>query len=326
MFRRADASNLLTYGYAEHSSDTVWLATSAGVRRRHSQKQGKVDFTGKSADMKRSAWAGQTTTTFRDVDVPGMFRTVGQAIQWSENKVAMPAGRYEVLLTPSCVADIAIYQYATMGARDADEGRTVFSKPGGNRIGEKMCADGITIYSDPNEPGMEVVPFELTIASSPGSSIFDNGLGIERTDWMRDGVLTNLIRTRHWANKTGAPARPGVENLIVAGSGRTLDEMIADTERALLVTCFWYIRTVDPQTLLLTGLTRDGVYLVENGEVKGAVNNFRWNMSPVQAFANAAEVGASARSVAREFDEYGMSKTPPMRVTEFNMSSVSDAT
>jgi predicted Zn-dependent protease len=327
MFRRADAGSLKTYGYAEHSSSTLWLATSSGVRRRHTQLEGKVDFTGKTEDLKRSAWAGQGTTTFRDVDMGAMFRTVGQRLEWSENHIDMPAGHYEVLLEPSAVGDLAVYQYFTSTARDADEGRTVFSKPGGgNRIGEKMMDDRVTLYSDPNEPGMEVTPFAVALASSSYASVFDNGAPAARTEWVRDGVLANLITTRHWAQKTGARALPFIGNIVFPSQGPSLGEMIASTERALLVTCLWYIRTVDPQTLLLTGLTRDGVFLVENGEVKGAVNNFRWNMSPVQVFGNVFEAGASGPTLPREFDEWGLAKMPPLRVADFNMSSVSRAT
>lgn len=104
--------------------------------------------------------------------------------------------------------------------------------------------------------------------------------------------------------------------------------MIASTTGpALLVTCFWYIREVDPRTLLLTGLTRDGVFLVEDGEVKGAVNNFRFNMSPVDLLAQAIEVGASVPTLPREFGDWFRSvKAPPLRVERFNMSSVSAAT
>ena len=183
------------------------------------------------------------------------------------------------------------------------------------------------MYSDPAEAGLEVAPFVTAVASSSYASVFDCGLPKARTEWVSDGVLRALVTTRHWAERSGAEAKPMIGNLVLAReSGPTLEEMIATTERALLVTCFWYIREVDPQTLLLTGLTRDGVFLVENGEVKGGVNNFRYNMSPVRMLAQATEVGRSEPTLPREFGDYfSFAKMPPLRVDDFHMSSVSRA-
>jgi predicted Zn-dependent protease len=170
------------------------------------------------------------------------------------------------------------------------------------------------------------VPFHVGISSGPLWSVFDNGLPAGRTSWVEDGVLRTLITPRYWAATAGhTPAVPFIDNLMVGGGDATLDEMIARTRRALLVTCLWYMRTVDPQTALQTGLTRDGVFLVEDGQVRGAVNNFRWNMSPIAAFAHATEFGQVAPALPREHDDFLRAKAPPMRVERFNMSSVSDA-
>jgi predicted Zn-dependent protease len=158
------------------------------------------------------------------------------------------------------------------------------------------------------------------------SSVFDNGLPVLRTEWVRDGVLTALVTPRYWAERTehGVPV-PVAGNLVVAGEGPPFGAMIAETKRALLVTSLWYIRTVDPQTALVTGLTRDGVYLVKNGAVRGAVNNFRWNMSPITAFGQASEIGAVGPALPREYDEFVRTRAPALRVEHFNMSSVSEA-
>jgi predicted Zn-dependent protease len=237
----------------------------------------------------------------------------------------MPAGSFEVLLEPSCVADLALAAYAFMLRRPADEGRSPFSKPGGGtRIGERMFGD-VTIYSDPEEPGIEMAPFSFGVDSGDASSVFDNGLPLSRTEWVRGGVLRHLVTPRYWAAKSGAQSMPFMNNLVVEGGGPAMAEMIAQTHRALLVTCFWYIRTVDPQTALVTGLTRDGVYLVEDGRVKGAINNFRWNMSPIAALAQATQIGRGGLALPREHDEFLRSKAPPMRIDRFNMSSVSEA-
>jgi predicted Zn-dependent protease len=164
------------------------------------------------------------------------------------------------------------------------------------------------------------------VDSGGAASVFDNGLELSRSYWVREGVLRNLITPRYWAAKIGATAPvPYVNNLVVEGDGPPIHEMIAQTDRALLVTCFWYIRTVDPQTALLTGLTRDGVFLIERGQVKGAVNNFRWNMSPIAALAQATQVGRCSLALPREHDEFLRSKAPALRIERFNMSSVSEA-
>jgi predicted Zn-dependent protease len=168
-------------------------------------------------------------------------------------------------------------------------------------------------------------------ASGPDSSVFDNGLPLHPTAWIQDGSLAALHSSRHSAALAGLPVAPAIDNLILAAptSGAeapTLAEMIASTGRALLLTCLWYIREVDPQVLLLTGLTRDGVYLVEDGEVVGAVNNFRFNESPVVMLGRLLEVGATVPTLPREWGDYfNRAAMPPLRVEGFNMSSVSQA-
>jgi predicted Zn-dependent protease len=172
-------------------------------------------------------------------------------------------------------------------------------------------------------------------ASSRQSSLFDNGLALRPTAWIRDGDLAALTQTRYTADLTGLPVTPAIGNLVLEGPSAgpggpgysaSLDDMIASTGRGLLLTCLWYIREVDPQTLLLTGLTRDGVYLVENGEVAGAVNNFRFNESPVAMLGRLAEVGATVPTLPREWGDYfTRTAMPPARVEGFNMSSVSQA-
>lgn len=326
IFGRAGAAGTQLYGYAEHDSWTIWIATSSGIRRRYRRPEGSIEVTARSSDGTRSAWNGRVTSTFADVDTDAMYRRLEQRLEWAKSKVDLPAGRYEVILEPSAVADMLLYMYISSTARDADEGRSVFHKAGGgNRIGEKIWPAGITLYSDPAEPGLEVTPFSLAMASSSYSSVFDNGLPAERTTWIESGVLRELITPRYWAEKTGKARAPFISNLVFPAAGPTLEEMIERTERALLVTCLWYIRAVDPQTLLLTGLTRDGVFLVENGEVRGAVSNYRFNMSPVDMLRQATEIGRAEVTMPREFG-FGWTKVPALRVRDWNMSSVSQAT
>jgi predicted Zn-dependent protease len=195
-------------------------------------------------------------------------------------------------------------------------------------VGERLAALPLTLRSDPQAPGLEASPFQVVGASSGSASVFDNGMASPAVNWIEDGTLANLIRPRAWALKTTAPATAAVDNLILEEPTATasLEEMVASTERGLLLTCLWYIREVDPQTLLLTGLTRDGVFLVENGEVTGAVNNFRFNESPVDLLGRAVQAGRTERTLPREWNDwFTRCAMPPLRVPDFNMSSVSPA-
>ncbi|MFD3946082.1 metallopeptidase TldD-related protein [Streptomyces sp. NPDC058579] len=325
-FARARAGGRELYGFAHHQLTSSYLGTSTGLRLRHDQPNGTLELNAKSPDRSRSAWAGRSTRDFKDVDPAALDADLAKRLGWAERRIELPAGRYETLLPPTAVADLLIYQLWSSAARDAVEGRTVFSKPGGGtRLGETLSPLPLTLRSDPNEPGLESAPFVLAHASGDDSSVFDNGLPLARTDWVREGRLEHLITTRHTAGLTRLPVAPGPGNLILDGGGeQSLDDMVAATERGLLLTCLWYIREVDPATLLLTGLTRDGVYLVENGEVVGEVNNFRFNESPVDLLSRASEAGRTEKTLPREWsDWFTRAAMPALRVPDFNMSSVS---
>jgi predicted Zn-dependent protease len=330
-FDAAAAGGRRLYGFAQHSVTSTFVGTSSGLRLRHDQPTGMVDINAKSADMTRSAWAGQGTRDFADIDVGGLDADLTRRLDWAKRRVDLPAGRYETLLPPAAMADLLIYLYWMAGAKDALDGRTVFSKPGGGtRIGERLSALPLTLRSDPMPPaapGLACAPFVIAHASSRESSVFDNGLALHPTEWISSGELAALVQTRHSAELAGLPTTPAIGNLILDGAGTaSLDEMTSRTSRGLLLTCLWYIREVDPQTLLLTGLTRDGIYLVENGEVTGAVNNFRFNESPVGMLARVAEVGGTVPALSREWGDYfARTAMPPARVEGFNMSSVSQA-
>ncbi|MFE5680783.1 metallopeptidase TldD-related protein [Streptomyces erythrochromogenes] len=325
-FARARAGGRELYGFANHELVSTYVGTSTGLRLRHDQPNGTLELNAKSPDRLRSAWAGRSTRDFKDVDPTVLDAELAVRLGWAERKIDLPAGRYETLLPPTAVADLLIYQMWSAAARDAVEGRTVFSKPGGGtRLGEKLTDLPLTLRSDPNAPGLECAPFVIAHSSGDSGSVFDNGLPVPATEWIRDGELAKLSTTRHTAGLTGLPVSPGFGNLILDGGGdKTLDEMVADTERGLLLTCLWYIREVDPATLLLTGLTRDGVYLVENGQVVGEVNNFRFNESPVDLLSRASEAGRTEKTLPREWsDWFTRAAMPAVRIPDFNMSSVS---
>jgi predicted Zn-dependent protease len=328
-FETAAAQGHLLFGFAELTVTTTYLGSSTGLRRRAVQPSGRLELNAKTPDFAASAWVGAATRDFTDVDIAALHDEVTARLGWSATRIDLPAGRYETLLPPSAVADLMIYAYWTASARDAEEGRTVFAGPAGtSRIGERLSPLPITLSSDPVRPGAECVPFVATASSQGGdTSVFDNGLPLTETDWISDGTLTELMRNRAWAERTSTSPAPPVDNLIMeAGGTASLAEMIASTERGLLLTCLWYIREVDPEKLLLTGLTRDGVYLIEGGRVVGAVNNFRFNESPVDLLQRITEVGRSEHTLCREWNDFfNRTIMPPIRVPDFHMSTVSQA-
>jgi predicted Zn-dependent protease len=328
-FDSAASSGRVLSGFVEHQMDTLYLGTSTGLRQRHVQPTGEVQMVGRSTDGARSAWVAEATGDLSQVDVPAMDAHLSERLRWAQRSIDLPAGRYEVVLPPAAVADLMADLYYAASGQDAEEGRTVFSAPGGGtRIGERLCDLPFHLFGDPAEPGLECSPFLSIGASSSDASVFDNGAGVGRESWVLDGHLANLRYHRAGAARSSTRFSPPVDNLVLEldGASGTTEDLVARTERGLLLTCLWYIREVDPATLLLTGLTRDGVYMVEGGEIVGAVNNFRFNESPVDLLSRALEAGASVRSVGREFGEYvNRTRMPPLRVADFNMSSTSAA-
>ncbi|SDE42322.1 metallopeptidase TldD-related protein [Auraticoccus monumenti] len=319
------------YGFAEHVVTTTWLGTTAGVRRRSVDRMGRIEVNaktdaGQDGSRGASAWVGQSYQHPDEVDVHALAAELQRRIGWSARTVDLPAGRYETLLPPSAVADLLIYAYWTMSRRDAEEGRNVYAgEAGRTRIGERLSTLPLTLASDPGAPGMEGPDFAVVRSPQSGmTSAFDNGAPVGRVEWLREGVLEELVAPRASA---GDEVRFPTDNLVAdAGGTATLEEMIAATERGLLLTCLWYMREVDPETLLLTGLTRDGVYLVEDGEVVAQVNNFRFNESPVDLLRRATEASVSERTLCREWNDwFTRTVVPALRVPDFNMSTVSQA-
>lgn len=328
-FTRAQMHGRVLYGYLEHEVRTTYLGNTAGLRLRHEQPTAHIGITGKSADLARSAWVGQSTRDAGGIDIAALDAELDRRLAWASRSVELAPGHYDTVLPPTAVADLMIYAYWMMGARDAHEGHSVYARPGeGTRIGERLSQRPVRLWSDPAAPGVECAPAVLARASSAEQSVFDNGLGLQRTDWISDGTLRALLQTRHSSQLTGQPTTPVVDNLLMEVDGATggMDDVVAGVENGLLLTCLWYIRAVDPQTLLLTGLTRDGVYVVRNGEVVGAANNFRFNESPVALLDRFSEAGAPERTFSREWGDYfPCTVMPPLRVPDFNMSSVSQA-
>lgn len=313
------------YGYAHHSLSTTFLASSTGLRRRYTLPTGAIELNAKRGDA--SAWAGVGTPDFVDVPIDSLLSDLSTRLDWSSRTVELPAGRYETLMPPSTVADMMIYLAWTMAGRGAQEGRTALSAPGGGtRVGERLTSLPLTLFSDPMAPGLVCTPFVAVSSSSETASVFDNGMEIGQVDWIRDGVINALAYPRATAARYDAPVAVAADNLVMTGGTNELADMIASTERGLLLTTLWYIREVDPTLLLLTGLTRDGVYLIEDGEVTGAVNNFRFNESPLDLLRRATEAGVSEKTLPREWGDWATrAAMPSLRIPDFHMSSVSRA-
>jgi predicted Zn-dependent protease len=328
-FRRAGAEDRILYGFVEHDVTTTYLGSSTGLRRRHVQPTGHIGITGKDSSLTKSAWVGAATKDFTDIDPLVMDAELAQRLGWADRHVDLPAGRYDTVLPPTAVADLTIYAYWSAAARDAYEGQSVFSDPsGGTRVGQRLSPRPVRLFSDPAYPGLECAPFVVAHSSGSASSVFDNGLDLSPTAWIDDGTLAALLQTRHSAAMTGLETTPGIDNLVLSVGDATgsLNDMVAEVDSGLLLTCLWYIRPVDEQTLLLTGLTRDGVYLVEGGEVTAAVNNFRFNESPVDLLSRFGNASLTVPAFSREWGDYfPRTAMPALRVPDFNMSSVSQA-
>lgn len=329
LFSNFHEQGIELFGYAEQQRETTWLASSTGMRLRHTQPAARLEMTAKSHARTRSTWWGASSDEFVRVDLTPAHRELHRALDWQAHRVDVEPGRHRAVLTPGAIGDLMVDLWWSASAREAVEGRSVFSAPGGGtRIGDRLTERHITLMSDPRDAVIPAADFLATAASSDMASAFDNGVRLERTDWLRDGVLTHLLASRRLAQDHGIPFAASADALRMedAGAQGSLDEVIARTEDGILVNCLWYNRLVDPQTLLLTGLTRDGVYVVRGGEVIGATTNFRFNDSPVALLGRISDAGTALRTLPREMGDYAHRVVmPPVTVEDFNFSTVSDA-
>ena len=327
MLQKSVADSIELFGYSEHENASTWVGSKGGLRLRNDAPIGRVEMTGKSHQRSRSTWDGIETHDFTNVSVAQIDKNIRQRLEWQGKKIDLPAGRYDTIMPSGTVADLYTYMFWVSDARSAWEGRSVFSKKGGGtRVGEKLSPIGANIYSDPANKLLPGSSFIANTASSAHTSVFDSGQKIGRVDWMKDGVLQSLIQTRASAQLTSMPFTPIGDNFFmdVPGGTGSLEDLIKKVDNGLLLTTMWYIRMVDPNSLLLTGLTRDGVYYVKDGEVQGATNNFRWNDSPVNALSRISAAGASEWTQPREWaGDITHMHMPPLVIKDFNMSTVS---
>lgn len=316
------------FGYAEQSSDTLYVGTSSGLRFRQTNTSSRFELCGKSTDRTKSAWSGQSGTNLHQVDVNRHVNAVIDGLAHQDRKIDLDPGKYQTLLSPSAVADLMIYLMWSASAREAAEGRSAFSQGDSTKIGNRLTSLPLQLVSDPNLPGLETLDKVVALGSSSMSSTFDTGAPIPATSLIKDGVLTGLISSRFSAKEAGLEFTPVADNMSVSVTGKSgsLNDLAARMDDGLLVTCLWYIREVDPQNLLLTGLTRDGVYVVKNGEIVGATNNFRFNESPLEMLNRISDAGTAVDCLPREWaDWFTKARVSPLRIDGFNLSTKSDA-
>jgi predicted Zn-dependent protease len=314
VLQQAEAKGLQASGFLQIGTSFSSFATSLGLFVYAQETDVLHTVTARTPDGTGSGWAGTTLNDFSRLDAAGMGAiAIDKAVQ-SRKPMRLSPGKYTVILEPSAVSDlIGIMVEDEFDQRSADEGRNFATKKGGgSRLNENVFGSNVTIYSDPND------------AIVPGQTFSDDGLPAKRTAWIENGVLKNLQCGRYWAQKSGRAPVPSPTTLAMQGGTTSTADMIKQTKRGLLITRFWYIREVDPQTVLLTGLTRDGVFLIENGAITRPVHNFRFNESPVAMLNKVRAIGPAVRTYGEEGAGIPVCM-PPLLVDEFTLSSVSDA-
>jgi len=310
------ARDVVSAGFVETSASIRAVGTSKGLFAYGAFTNADYNLTARTPDATGSGWASKSFNELSKIDAKSIAQAAIDKAVRSKSPSSIEPGKYTVVLEPAAMADLLAFMMFSGDARQADEGRSFFSKKGGgNRIGETILGERVRIFSDP------------AYNVAPGLPFDNQGLPITRTMWVEAGVLKNLFYSRFWAQKQQKAPTPQPANIVLEGGTSTLDELIKGTERGVLVTRFWYIRPLDPQTILLTGLTRDGLFLIEKGEVTRPIKNMRWNESPIVAFNNIEAMTPSERVVSGEgIGSDGLSVVcPAARVREFTFTSASDA-
>ena len=318
----ARAAGLVSTGYLEPRATAQAIANNKGLFAYDKDTDAVLTTTVRTQDGMGSGWAGAASHAWSAIDPAGLgTRAIGKA-RASIGPVAIEPGRYTVILEPTAVGNLVQLLTGSFNARAADEGRNFFAKAGGGtKLGEKVVDERVTIVSDPFDP------------DAPASPFTGEGLPTRRVVWIENGVVKNLNYDRYWAKRqgrepTGAAGGGfgGGGTIKMSGGNETVESLIAGCQRGVLVTRFWYIRGVDPRTVLFTGLTRDGTFLIENGKITRPVQNFRFNESPIFMLNNLEAMGRPVRVSASESGNAGSAVVvPPIRVRDFNFTSLSEA-
>ncbi len=306
---------LVATGFLSHGAGAQAVATSRGMFAYNTSSRASFTTTVRTPDGTGSGWAGSGSHDWTDIDIPSIARRAVDKAERSRDPREVEPGEWTVILEPTAAANMINLMMNALAARTADEGRSFFSRPGGgNRIGEQFVDPRVNLWSDPEDRRLFSAPFNA------------EGLPNQRMVWVEDGTIRNLVYDRYWASRQGREPTGFVSGWYMEGGSASLDEMIRSTDRGLLVTRMWYIRSVDPRTILFTGLTRDGTFLIEDGSIVHAVKNLRWNETPISVLSNLEMIGAPERVVLGEAgDAPNTVFVPPMKVRNFTFTSVSDA-
>lgn len=309
------AAKFAATGYIESDASAHAIATNKGLFAYARETASSMTTTVRASDGSASGWAGASHTDWSRIDAEALGARAIEKARASANPVAIEPGRYTVVLEPTAVGNLVQLIAFSLNARNADEGRSFFTKQGGgNKIGLKVVDERVTLVSDPFDPDAAALPFT------------PEGEPVEKTTWIENGIVRNLAYDRYWAQKQGKTATPLVGSLRMSGGTGSIEDLIASTQRGILVTRFWYIRPVDPRTILFTGLTRDGTFLIEDGKITKAVKNLRYNESPVFMLNNLEAMGQPVRVSASEDGSPGFAIVmPPIKAHDFNFTSLSDA-
>ena len=317
------AGNIFVAGYLEANAGASAIATSRGLFAYHRNSSADLSITARTPDGTGSGWSSGGARNWSALDPAALGRVASQKAVASRNPRAIEPGLYTVVLEPQAVADLVPLLIGSFNARNNDEGRGTFIKQGGGtKLGEKIADERVTIYSDPADPQLLAQPFA------------NDGTPLRRVVYVENGVLRNFAYDRYWAQKQGKTPTTGAGGGFGGGGGggfggaggglkflggtKSTAELIAGTERGILVTHFFYIRFLDPRTVLLTGLTRDGTFLIEKGKITQSLKNFRWNESPLFLLNKIEEIGRAEPTSAGQV-------MPSIRARDFNFSSLSDA-
>ncbi len=309
----AAKAKFVAAGYFVRSASASAVANKAGLFGYSRSTDANLTTTVRTPDGRSSGWASQAAVRLNEIDGAGVAdRAATKCARW-RNPVRLEPGKYTVVLEPTAVCDlVGFFGFGAMAARPAEQGNSFLSRKGGGTLeGEKLFPQFITLRSD---------PFDARLPALPWAS--GDPVPVRKLEWIEKGVVRNLYYDRYWAEKKGKRPTPPASTLVLEGSDASLDDLIATVDRGLLVTRFWYIRELNPRTLQLTGLTRDGLFLIEQGKISKPAVNFRFNESPVRLLANTRKVGRAVRAYSVET---GSMIVPPLVAADFNFSSISDA-
>lgn len=310
----AQARKLIASGFLTSSVGTSAYRNTKGLFTSNRATRTTFSTTMRNEDGSSSGWNKRATHAISLLDARSAINNAVQKCLAWDSPVEMPPGAYAAVMEPSTVADMVQQLIWSIDARDAEEGRSAFSRTDGKTaLNEALFSPNVHIYSDPTDMAL------------PSGTYTGGGMPTEKIDWVRDGKLVNMTRDRFWAQKTSQRAIPGPANIFMDGGTGSEDDLIKGVKQGLLITSFWYIRNVDDQTLLKTGLTRDGLFLIEDGKIKSGVTNFRWNESPLNVLKNVVAMSKPVITAPRDGWDGLPMMVPALHVSSFNFSSISDA-